>query len=147
ATLNPTDGTVDYAGPGSHDFGEKTAVASSTALLKATEHDLSAFIGTGKIRLSESAEVSSNDSGTGNFDKRSRSQADGNARIASHYVPASCLTPGDYVVKQTVEPPNFNDGLETNDNTTPIPNTVGTDVINVHLTPDGDSLQNNFGEI
>src|SRR5262249_8373039 len=147
ATLNPTDGVVDYQGPGSHDFGEKTANYSGNTVLNASDTDLSAFIGTGKITVSETAAVSSNDTGTGNFDKRIRSQANADVRIVYHYIPTSCLAPGDYIVKQPTEPPGFLDGEDTSDNITPLPNSVGTDQINVHLDAESNSVTNNFGEI
>jgi hypothetical protein len=140
------DGATDFQGPDSHDFGPKTAAASGSATFDAGSHDLSAFIGTGTIRLSEAADVSSTDSGSGNFDKRIRSQADGSVRIIYHYTPSTGLRPGDYFVKQATEPNGFLDGQTTNDNIHPIPNSFGVNRIDVHLNGT-DSLNNNFAEV
>jgi uncharacterized protein (DUF2141 family) len=146
-TLGASDGVFDFMGPDSNDFGNRTGSASTSVDLKATEHDLSAFIGTGTIQLTESANVTSTDSGSGNFDQRIRSDANGQVRIVYHYMPGTPLEPGDYFVKKTTTPPGFVDGQTTSDNVTPIPNSMGVNQIAVHLDPNSQSLSNNFAEI
>ncbi len=147
AVLGPWDGASDFSGGDSHDFGPKSATANGSATFSAGSQDLSAFIGTGSIQLNESAAVSSTDSGSGNFDQRIRSQADGAVRIIYNYIPSTGLKPGDYFVQQTTEPPDFFDGQTTNDNLQPIPNSYGVNRIDVHLDSINSSLTNNFGEV
>jgi uncharacterized protein (DUF2141 family) len=146
-TLGASDGVFDFMGPDSNDFGNRTGSASTSADLKSTEHDLSGFIGTGTIQLTEAAIVSSTDSGSGNFDQRVRSDANGQVRIVYHYIPGTPLEPGDYFVKKTTTPPGFTDGQTTSDNVTPIANSMGANQITVHLDPNSQSLSNNFAEI
>jgi hypothetical protein len=145
--LGPFDGVSDFQGPDSFDFGPKSSTASGSATLDASGKDLSAFIGTGNIQLTETASVSSTDSGNGNFDQRIRSQADGHVSIIYHYIPSTALKPGDYFVKQATEPAGYLDGQTTNDNVKPIPNSFGADRIDVHLAAGGNSLNNNFAEV
>ena len=147
-TLNPYDGTDNFTGSDSTDFGSKQATASNSATYNAATTDLSAFIGTGQIQLTDQAVVSSQDTGTGNFDERIRSQAGAQVQIIYNYIPSSALQPGDYYVEKTVDPPgNWTDGQTTDTNITPIPNSMGSNKINVTLPPSGSSLQNNFAEL
>jgi hypothetical protein len=146
-TLGPFDGTSDFQGADSFDFGAKSSTASGSVTLDASSKDLSAFIGTATVQLNETASVSSTDSGNGNFDERIRSQADGNVKIIYHYVPSTGLRPGDYFVKQVTEPAGFLDGQTTNDNVHPILNSFGVNRIDVHLDAGQSSVNNNFAEV
>ena len=145
--LAPGDGTENFTGPGSFDFGPTTADTNSSVTLDATSKDLSAFIGTGTVHLTETATVNSSDTGNGNFDQSIRSKADGTVRVIYNYIPTSGLKAGDYYVEKTTETPNFLDGQTTSDNIKPIPNSLGAHKITVTLDGTSSSLQNNFAEV
>ena len=145
--LGASTGDTTFTGPSTTDFGPKSGTANASTTLDASTQDLSAFIGTGTLSLTEAAQVSSTDTGTGNFDQNIRSQAGGTVQIIYTYIPSTGLKPGDYVVERTTEVPGFMDGQTTNDNVTPIPNSVGANTIDVHLTATSSSLQNNFAEV
>src|SRR5262249_61760338 len=91
-------------------------------------------------------DVESVGKGGGNLLTKVDSSASASVKIVYHYTPAPSLPPGDYVVVERDQPPGYLDGLDTNDNITPIPGSIGTDRIPVHLT-NGDSPNNNFGEL
>ena len=146
-TLAATTGDTTFTGPASFDFGSKSATASNSATFDAASQDLSAFIGTGTVQLTEGATVSSSDTGNGNFDQRIRSQAVGTVQVIYTYIPSTGLEPGDYYVEQITQPKGFLDGQTTNDNITPIANSYGVNRIDVHLDGTSSSLTNNFGHV
>ena len=65
-----------------------------------------------------------------------------------HYTPSNTLTPGQYTVVETQNPPNTTNGTPTS-NGVPVSVPPGTppDTIPVTLPPGGDSLQNNFPKL
>jgi hypothetical protein len=137
------DGSRDYVGQSGTDFGTHEAHSTnSTTLTGAAMND---FIGTGSVNLRVDARATSNASGGGNVDVSITSSARSTVRVIYHYVPENCLAPGNYRIIET-QPPGFIDNLESHDRTV-IPNTIGTDFIDVILPPDGTSDNNNFGEL
>lgn len=139
------DGTTDFSGASGHDFGTKSATGSQSAMLNAAGNDLSAFIGTGQVSLTETAHATSSAGGPGNLLSLIHSTASGNVRVIYHYTPSNALRPGTYTLVQPNEPPGTLDGKDTSDNVTPIPGSDRTDTITVNLG--GDQLNNNFGEL
>lgn len=140
------DGTVDFGGTSGHDFGPKSATGSNSVTLTAPS-DLAAFIGTGNVSFTEAAHGTSNGSGAANLLLSIHTQASGSLTLIYHYTPSNCLAAGAYTIVQPHEPAGFFDGLETRGNVTPLPGTVGTDVISVTLTDDANLTNNNFGEV
>lgn len=152
--LNPTayagsfhadqyDGVTDFTGTSGTSFGEQTADDSDTITL--TGADLAAYIGTGQVSITESAVATSNATGGGNLDAQIRSKGASTVTVVYHYREKVCLAPGDYKIIQTTQPPTYFDGRESKQGTV-IPNTVGTDFIEVTLA-DADLENNNFGEL
>jgi hypothetical protein len=138
------DGVLDYGGTSGHDFGAKTVTGSKTVTLNS---GLSAYVGTGAVSFTESASGTVGTASTGlNLHAVTSGSANATVTIVYTYIPNNCLKPGSYAIVQTQEPPNHLDGSESRGNVTPLPNTIGTDVIPVTVTT-GDVPNNNFGEI
>lgn len=137
------DGAIDFTGTSGKSFGEKTADNSDTITL--TGAAMNAYVGTGQVQITEDAIATSTATGGGNLDVRVRSTAKSTVTVIYHYKAYDCLPPGQYKVIQTKQPDGFNDGQESK-GVVVIPNTIGTDFINVTLDPNGDSINNNFGE-
>jgi hypothetical protein len=146
-TLQASDGTVDLSGADSKDFGAQPIAAQTQSLvLNAATQDLSSWVGTGTVNLSETASATSNFSGSGNLAALVRTTAQGHVKVIYTYTPSTSFQPGLYTVVQPQEPPGYLDGADTADNVTPIPGSQHTDFIVVNLGTT-DSLNNNFGEI
>jgi protocatechuate 3,4-dioxygenase beta subunit len=145
ATLAATDGTDDFSGPSGRDFGSQSNNGTNDVLFSANSNDLSAFIGTGTVSLTESAQVTSSITGAGNLLAAVNSQASANVRIIYQYEAGAPLAPGDYTVVQPSDPAGYVHGLETADNVSPLPGSDQLNSIAVQLT-NSDSLNNNFGE-
>jgi protocatechuate 3,4-dioxygenase beta subunit len=137
------DGNTDFGGDSGKSFGANTVNGSNTITL--TGNAMQAYIGTGTVTVTESAVATSNATGGGNLDVRIRSTGKSKLTVTYHYKEAECLEPGDYKIVQFVQPPDYLDGKESKDGTV-IPNTIGTDFINVTLD-DTDLVNNNFGEL
>jgi hypothetical protein len=146
AAVGAFDGALDFAGASGHDFGDHSAVGSKSVVLDARDHDLSAFVGTGKLTLAEEGKATSSATGSGNLVSQISSQAAAQVRIIYHYTTGNGLAPGQYTLVQPQDPPGYVDGLDTPDNIHPIPGSNTTDRIPVTLTPAG-SPNNNFGEV
>lgn len=144
--VGPYDGTIDFAGTSGHDFGNDTVSGSGSETLSATQTDLSSFIGTGKINLTNLAASTSSASGPGNLIANITSSSSAQVTIVYHYVPGNALTPGNYKVVEPNVPSGYLPGQLTSNNQTPIPNSVGQNTIPVTLTSNN-SLQNNFGNL
>ncbi|HEY7326337.1 MAG TPA: choice-of-anchor E domain-containing protein [Gemmataceae bacterium] len=84
-SLAPYDGTLDYAGPSGHDFGEQSASAQQTITLT---NNLSAWEGNGSVSLTESAQSSSTVSGSGNEQVHILSVGSGTVTVIYDYTPA-----------------------------------------------------------
>jgi hypothetical protein len=145
ATLAASDGTDDFAGASGRDFGSQSNNGTNDVTFNANSNDLSAFIGTGTVSLTEAAQVTSSITGAGNLMAAVRSQASANVRIIYHYESGAPLAPGSYTVVQPSDPAGFVHGLETADNVNPLPGSDQLNSIAVQLT-NSDSLNNNFGE-
>jgi hypothetical protein len=140
------DGTIDFAGTSGHDFGPQTASGSASVTLEANQSSLTPFIGTGSISLTELAKSTSSASGPGNIVSNISSQAGANVTVIYQYTLDNALTPGNYKVVEVNVPHGYLPGQLTNNNVTPIPNSVGQNTIAVTLT-NNNSTQNNFGNL
>ncbi len=137
------DGLTDFGGTSGASFGQKTAGGTSTITLSGSA--INAYIGTGTVVINEVAVATSDAAGGGNIDTQIRSTATSTITVVYHYKVPECLDPGDYKIIQTAQPATFFDGKESRDGTV-IPNTIGTDFINVTLD-DTDLENNDFGEL
>jgi uncharacterized protein (DUF2141 family) len=140
------DGTTDFGGTSGTSFGQKTANGSNT--INVTDAaSLAAYTGTGTVNITETANATSNATGGGNVEVNVASTGQSTITVTYHYKTAGPLLPGTYKVVQPVEPTGFTDGLESQGGTV-IPNTIGTDFINVSIPAGGGtSTQNDFGEL
>jgi hypothetical protein len=146
ATLNASDGTMGFTGAAAHDFGTKDAQGTQSVTLDASANDLSAFVGTGQTKLTATGAASVNLSGPGNLLALIQSTVSGRVKVIYHYTPSNALKPGQYTVVQTANPPGTADGVNTSDGV-PVPPGTPADHIPVTLSPGGDSLHNDFGEV
>lgn len=137
------DGTTDYTGASGGTLGENTANGTKTVTL--TGAAMNAYVGSGQVELTTATVATSSATGGGNLDVRVRSTGVSTIKVVYHYKAYECLAPGDYKIVQTQQPPGFTDGRESKDGAV-IPNTVGTDFINVTLNG-VDLVHNDFGEL
>ncbi len=145
ANVGAYDDTVGFAGPSGHDFGVQTTSGSATETLTAGTDDLSAFIGTGSIQVTETADATSSASGPGNLLSSIASTSTADVKVVYNYGQPAPLAQGNYEVVQPTVPPGYNRGLEST-STGVIPNSTTSDSIPVTLT-NNDSQNNNFGEV
>jgi hypothetical protein len=139
------DGNIDFAGTSGHDTGLVTVQANSSTTLTAAG-DLAAYIGTGQVTLTATAQTSSTSSGSANLLQLLHTTAAGHVQIVYHYLPNAAIKPGNYTIVQPQEPNGYFDGLETSGNIAPIPGSIGTD--SIPITVGTSSLtNNNFGEV
>jgi hypothetical protein len=141
------DGTADFQGADSVDFGDKTASGSQSVVLDGASQDLSAFIGKGTVALTETAQAQSQAAGAGNLMAMIKSTSSAHVKVIYHYTPSNALQPGQYTVVLTADPPGTVPGRDTAGNVTPLPPGTPADTIPVTLPPGGDSLNNDFGEV
>jgi hypothetical protein len=92
-TLSASDGTLDYGGSSGKDFGDQSAQASQTIDLAAGNNDLSAWIGTGAVSLTELAQSTSTVSGSGNEQVHINSEGSGTVQVIYSYTPAPPAVP------------------------------------------------------
>ncbi len=135
---------------GSFNLGTHSASGSKTITL--TGSAINAYIGTGTVDMFASAKGRSLVDGGGYLDSSIRTTGISTVTVKYNYKPFECLEPGDYVIRQTVQPEGYVDGRESKGNsvipdTPATPNHLGTDEIHVHLVEDVDSENNNFGEV
>jgi hypothetical protein len=140
------DGFVDFAGGSGEDLGWRT-VAVSRATMLTSQSALNQFIGSGTVSFTELANGGSicTSSSGGNLESQIASEAEAEVMVIYHYIPTDALQPGTYVIVEQ-QPPGYADGMETQGNRAPLPNTVGTDEIVVNLNQ-SNSSNNNFGEV
>ncbi len=101
----------------------------------------------GTVSISEGGNAAiSNLSGAANLEALINSTFSGQAKVIYHYTPSNTLTPGQYTVVETQNPPNTSNGTPTS-NGVPVPQGTPPDTIPVTLPPGGDSLQNNFPKL
>jgi hypothetical protein len=139
------DGTDDFSGTSGKDFGGQSNTGTNDVSFDASASDLSAFIGTGTVQVTQSAQVTSDITGAGNLMASVNSQAAGQVRIIYHYESGAPLAAGNYNVVQPADPAGYVHGLETNDNVSALPGSDKQNSIAVVLT-NNNSLNNNFGE-
>jgi uncharacterized repeat protein (TIGR01451 family) len=137
------DQSLDFAGASGSDFGQKTANGSDSIVL--TGSQMTPFIGTGQVQVTESAEATSTAGGGGNVVVNVVSTGLANITVVYKYVPDNSLKPGTYTIVETQEPPGYFPGKNSQNgvilNTPP-----GTEVIPVTITT-GDSPNNDFGKL
>jgi hypothetical protein len=92
-TLSAGDGGTSFGGTAGHDFGAQSAQASQSVTLSASENDLSAWVGSGTVSLTESAQSSSTISGSGNMMAQTHTTAGGSVRVIYSYTPAPPPSP------------------------------------------------------
>jgi protocatechuate 3,4-dioxygenase beta subunit len=139
------DGTIDFGGTSGHTFAPQTVNGSNSTTLTAAT-DLAQYIGTGTVSFTEATHASSMATGSANLLVQVNTTAASNVTVIYHYIPSNSLTPGNYTIVQTSDPPGYLDGLVTAGNVSPVPNSVGTNLI--HVTLGNTNLtNNNFGEI
>jgi hypothetical protein len=144
--LGAYDNAAPFAGAAAHDFGPKTGTNSASLSLSAANTDLSAFVGTGQLTLTENAVATSSATGAGNLLSQINSTASGGVKVVYHYTPSNALKPGQYTVVEPQTPPGYFDGLNTADNIHPLPPSP-QNIIPVTLNAQGDSTTNNFGKL
>src|SRR5262249_20409435 len=126
------DGTIDFGGTSGKTFAPQTINGSNSTTITAAS-DLAKYIGTGTVSFTEAANASTTATGSANLLVQVNTTASANVTVIYHYAPSDGLPPDNYTIVQTNEPSGYLDGSETSGNITPIPNTVGTDVIHVTL--------------
>jgi hypothetical protein len=140
----PEDGEIDFAGPAGHESGPISATGSESLSLTAPA-DLSSYIGTGTVTVTERVRASSSVSGPGNVLALLNTSAQAEVSVIYHYNPSDALQPGDYLIVQSPQPAGYIDGLDSRDGTV-LPGSAVTDVIPIAYS--GSSLtDNNFGEL
>jgi protocatechuate 3,4-dioxygenase beta subunit len=139
------DGTIDFGGTSGHTFAPQTINGSNSTVLTAAT-DLAKYEGTGTVSFTEATHASSTATGSANLLLQVNTTAAATVTVIYHYIPSNQLPPGNYTIVQTSDPPGYFDGLVTAGNVTPVPNSVGTNVIHVTLT-NTDLTNNNFGEV
>ncbi|MCL4232010.1 MAG: choice-of-anchor E domain-containing protein [Dehalococcoidia bacterium] len=138
------DGIADFSGPSGHDFGSHTASGAATTGVSGPA--LSQYVGTGTVEFLGVATATSHTTGGGNVLNKINTVASAQVILTYRYLPVVCLKAGSYKIVQTEQPPGYADGRETAGNTTPLPNTKGSDSISITISG-GDLPNNNFGEL
>jgi hypothetical protein len=142
---NAFDGAIDFGGVSGKTFSPLTINGSnSTSLTSAI--DLAKYTGTGTVSFTETTHANSTVTGSANVLVQMNTSAAATATIIYHYLPANQLAPGDYTIVQTSDPPGYIDGQVTAGNVTPVPNSAGSNRINVALG-NVDLANNDFGEL
>jgi protocatechuate 3,4-dioxygenase beta subunit len=139
----PFDGNMDFAGGSGMTFGPETVNGTQTLLISDAA-SLAQYIGTGQVTLSEVATTTSNASG-GNLLALITGTGGADVTVKYNYIPDNCITPGNYKIVQPTQPAGLLDGQESTDGIL-VPNSVGTDTINLTVTS-FDLLNNNFAEL
>jgi protocatechuate 3,4-dioxygenase beta subunit len=138
------DNANDFGGTSGTSFGQKTANGSNTIMVT-NPADVAAYVGTGQVNVTEDGTATSTATGGGNLEVNVHSVGQSTVTVIYHYKAHGPLQPGSYKIVQTQEPPTYTDGLESQGGAV-IPNTIGTDFINVGLLT-SDVPNNNFGEL
>jgi hypothetical protein len=140
------DGVPDYGGTSGHDFGPQT-VSGSRTLTLTDPGVLALYQGTGTVTFTDQATGSSSATSTGgNLLSLISEQAGGSVTVVYHYLPNTCLQPGNYTIVQLNDPPGYFPGMVTAGNVTPIPASTGSRMIPVTLT-NQDLTNNDFAEL
>lgn len=139
----PFDGTIDFRGPSGVDFGPQSAPGSRTQRLTEAAA-LAQYSGTGTVSFNAVADANSSATASGNIVSQINTTALANLNVTYTYTPSNCFRPGTYTITER-QPDGFLDAKESR-NGEILPNSIGTDAIQVTLT-DRDLPNNNFGEI
>ena len=139
------DGTIDFGGSSGKTFAPQT-INGTTSTVLTSAIDLAKYTGTGTVSFTEAAQASATATGSANLLVEVNTSAAAKVTIIYHYTPSNQLTPGNYTIVQTSDPPGYLDGEVTAGNVTPVPNSVGTNVIHVTLS-NTDLTNNDFGEV
>ncbi len=126
------DGIADFSGPSGHDFGSHTASGAATTGVSGPA--LSQYVGTGTVEFLGVATATSHTTGGGNVLNKINTVASAQVILTYRYLPVVCLKAGSYKIVQTEQPPGYADGRETAGNTTPLPNTKGSDSISITIS-------------
>jgi uncharacterized repeat protein (TIGR01451 family) len=137
------DGTISFQGAAASDFGEKTANGSDNIVL--TGNQLTPYIGTGQVQVTENAQATSNAAGGGNVAVNVVSTGKSTITVVYKYVPNNSIQPGNYTIVEKQEPPGFFPGKNSS-NGTVLNTPPGVEVIPVTITT-GDAPNNDFGKL
>jgi hypothetical protein len=107
-TLTAYDGVMDFGGTSGHDFGNQSAQASQSVTLTAGANNLAAWVGTGNVSLTESAQSSSTMNGSGNEDTHVCSTGSGTVQVIYSYTPATAPQSPPPVSPPPASPPPCN---------------------------------------
>jgi len=118
---------------------------SGTKEATLTGSQMSPFVGTGFLTLTETAQATSWANGGGNLVMSMISSATAKVKVVYKYIPSNCLQPGNYTIVQTDQPTGFFDGQESR-NGALLNNPYGTSLIPVTLDH-ADLINNNFAEV
>ncbi len=144
-SASPYDGMIDFQGGSGKDFGNRSASATRSVTLTGAAMD--AFLGTGQVNLAESLTASSTASGGGNLAVQIATTASARATVIYHYIPSNCIRPGNYTIVEVTEPPGgYLDG-KVSSNGVVLSNPIGTNVIPITVTAEGNYLNNDFGKV
>ena len=139
------DGLIDFTGSSGVVF--PTKVVTATAGVDLTDAaSLLTYTGAGTLPISLTTLGSASAVGSSNINLSLSTRADGQLLAVYGYIPSRCIKVGTYTIREQ-QPPTYDDGLDTNDNLTPIPGSSGgRDTITVQVTTGQDKPNNNFGE-
>lgn len=137
------DGQIDFQGPSGDDFGQKTANGSDNIVL--TGSQLTPYIGTGQVQVTEAAQATSNATGGGNIVVNAVSTGQATITVTYKYIPSNSLQPGNYTIVETQEPPGYYPGKNSS-NGVVLNNPPGIEVIPVTVT-NGNAPGNDFGKL
>jgi uncharacterized repeat protein (TIGR01451 family) len=137
------DGQLDFTGASGSDFGQKTANGSNNIVL--TGDQMTPYIGTGQVQVSESSQATSTATGGGNVVVNVVSTGQSTITVVYKYIPNNSIKPGNYTIVETQEPPGYFPGKNSS-NGTVLNTPPGTEVIPVTITT-GDAPNNDFGKL
>jgi hypothetical protein len=91
ASLPAFDGVPDLSGPSSKDFGNVTLAGTFSEASITSPQALAAYIGTGKVAVSQSAVAQSSVSGPGNLLAMITTTAQGDVQVVYNYLPEASI--------------------------------------------------------
>ncbi len=88
AALAGSDGSADWSGPDSRDFGPQNATSTNAVMLSASSGaNLSGFVGTGSVAVTENAAANASISGPGNLLASACTQGSADVQVIYYYTP------------------------------------------------------------
>lgn len=106
ATVGAFDGTLDLAGSSAKDFGLTRLDGTFTSVTLTNPSDMAAFVGTGTMKVSQDASVTSCSCGTGNLMALVRSTTQGKVKVVYSYQPR-VTPPPSAEISTTPQPSKF----------------------------------------